>query len=46
VAVDDLYGAVALAGPDGLLGEDGVHFTVAGYAFLGGIVADALRPLL
>jgi len=43
IPVDDLYAAVAAAGPEQCLGPDGVHMTDAGNAVLAGAVADALR---
>jgi lysophospholipase L1-like esterase len=43
--INDLHAAVSDAGPEGLLKDDGLHFTEDGYAFLGAKVADALRPL-
>jgi lysophospholipase L1-like esterase len=46
VPVDDLFSVVAEAGRDRLLREDGVHFTEAGSALLGKVVADFIRPYL
>lgn len=46
VEVNDLWEAVTRAGCDGLLAEDGVHFTQAGYGLLGRAVARAARGAL
>ena len=46
VEVNDLWRVVARAGRDGLLAEDGVHFTQAGYGLLGKEVARAARGAL
>lgn len=43
VPVDNLFEMVMDAGRDGLLDEDGVHFTNQGYELLGRGVANALR---
>jgi lysophospholipase L1-like esterase len=45
-SIDDLYLVVDRAGPDQLLGEDGVHFTPQGYAILAGAVATSIATLL
>ena len=42
VPVNDLHAAVMAAGRDALLGEDGIHYTEAGYRLLGQEVADAI----
>jgi lysophospholipase L1-like esterase len=44
--VNDLYSAMAEAGPAAHLSPDGVHFTAAGSELLGAAVAAFLRPLL
>ena len=44
VAVNDLYAVVMDAGRDGLLVDDGVHFTPGGYKQLGERVAETVRP--
>jgi len=44
--VNDLYAAIAGAGRDELLSEDGVHFTDAGYARLAQVVAGFIRSHL
>lgn len=46
VACNDLYGAVTEVGAGGVLGEDGVHCTPEGYAFLAGRVVEAVRGVL
>ena len=46
VEVNDLWGVVTRSGRDGLLAEDGVHFTQAGYGLLGKEVARAARGAL
>ena len=46
VRVHDLFGAILPTERDVLLGPDGVHFTPAGYAFLGKRVADCIRSCL
>ncbi len=46
VEVDDLWGVVTRSGRDGLLAEDGVHFTQAGYGLLGKEVARASQSAL
>jgi lysophospholipase L1-like esterase len=46
VPVNDLYSAVATAGKEQLLGEDGVHFTPAGQQLLGQAVAAKIREVL
>ena len=43
VETNDLFGVVVAAGVEGLLTEDGVHFTAQGYAMLGKAVADVIR---
>ena len=45
VTVNDLHAAVMSAGRDTLLGEDGVHYTEAGYGLLGRQVAEAIRKV-
>ncbi|MFH1023032.1 MAG: GDSL-type esterase/lipase family protein [Planctomycetota bacterium] len=44
--VNDLFARVMTAGRDDLLLPDGVHFTDAGYALLGGTVANIIRDHL
>lgn len=46
VPVNDLCAAVADAGADRLLGDDGIHFTPEGAEFLADRVAAAVRTLL
>jgi hypothetical protein len=46
IPVHDLYSVVLEAGPESLLGEDGVHFTEEGNRRLGKSVADFIAPLL
>jgi len=46
VPIDDLYAVVMNAGKDGLLKEDGVHYTPEGYHTLGRAVAAAIRKQL
>ncbi|MHC5056822.1 MAG: SGNH/GDSL hydrolase family protein [Planctomycetota bacterium] len=46
VEVDDLFEVVTRSGAGGLLSDDGVHFTKAGYRLLGDAVADAVRATL
>lgn len=41
--IDDLHAALSRAPLGDLLLPDGVHFTAAGYARIGALVADALR---
>ena len=43
VPVNDLHAAVMAAGRDDLLGDDGIHYTEAGYRLLGREVAAAVR---
>ena len=43
VPVNDLHAAVMAAGRDSMLGDDGIHYTEAGYRLLGQEVADAIR---
>jgi len=46
ILVDDLFAAIMEAGRDGLLRDDGVHFTEEGSELLGKEVADFVRPYL
>jgi lysophospholipase L1-like esterase len=46
VEVNNLWETVMRSGRDALLGEDGVHFTQAGYGLLGSAVARAARGAL
>ncbi len=43
VEVNDLFDVVTRGGPAGLLTDDGVHFTRAGYRLLGKAVAEVVR---
>ena len=46
IPLDDLFSVVMGAGRDGLLRDDGVHFSEEGSALLGKAVADFVRPYL
>jgi lysophospholipase L1-like esterase len=46
IVVNDLFSVVMSAGRDGLLIEDGVHFTPEGSELLGEHVADCLKGVL
>ncbi len=46
VPVDDLHGVVEQGGPEKLLGNDGTHYTPAGYARLAEAVADCVTRQL
>lgn len=44
--VNDLYDFVMSGDPEGIMLDDGVHFTKSGYEFLGEQVADAIKIFL
>ncbi len=46
LTINDLHGAVARAGPDRLLAEDGVHFTAEGVEVLAAAVAEKIADAL
>ena len=46
IPIDDLYAAVADAGPERLIDDDGVHMTEEGYEMLAQKVAACLQRLL